>query len=361
LANRGVTFIISLTGDGSKDLLGGLNTQSTAWRQLFDAAVQIDSKLIGLNGGTFYADFQNESGRNGSDLLTGDLQKFDNIDADGRTQLSELWYQQVLFEGAVRIKAGKADANTDFDVIDNGGDFINSSAQNSPTIFPLPSYPDTATCVSLFLTSKNGWWGSAGVFDGSLARGVETGSFGPRLFFQDPDDLFYIGEAGKRWGTAANELPGKISVGGWYDTNHFLQFNGHLRDGTGGLYAELDQTLWKPANAGSDDPRNLGMFLTIGNADRRVSTIDQFGGGGLAWMGPLPHRENDVFGIGVDAAHISSEAGLPKDHEIATELFYRIQMTSTFAVQPDLQYIAAPGGKDTPDAVVATLRLQAQF
>ena len=63
-----------------------------------------------------------------------------NADADGRTQIAELWYQQLFLDQKVRVKVGK-DANSEFAVPQNGVAFLNSSFGHSPTI-AMPTYPD---------------------------------------------------------------------------------------------------------------------------------------------------------------------------------------------------------------------------
>jgi carbohydrate-selective porin OprB len=42
-------------------------------------------------------------------------------------------------------------------------------------------------------------------------------------------------------------------------------------------------------------------------------------------------------------------------------LFYRVQVTPWFAIKPDLQYIANPGGKGLGDAIALTVRLEVHF
>ena len=71
----------------------------------------------------------------------GDLQVFDKQNSAPFLQVYELWYQQKLFEGKLRLKLGKVDANSEFSVIDNGLPFINSSTQVSPTISGFPTFP----------------------------------------------------------------------------------------------------------------------------------------------------------------------------------------------------------------------------
>lgn len=90
-------------------------------------------------------------GRNGSDDA-GDFQGFSNIDADRDFfQASEYWWKQRLFGDKLRIKVGKAAANSEFAFVASAGDFINLSAGFSPTIFLLPSYPEPALGVNAFV------------------------------------------------------------------------------------------------------------------------------------------------------------------------------------------------------------------
>ncbi len=42
---------------------------------------------------------------------------FDKLNFSPYLQVFELWYQQKLFDGRLRIKLGKVDANTEFSVI----------------------------------------------------------------------------------------------------------------------------------------------------------------------------------------------------------------------------------------------------
>jgi porin len=362
LSDKGILVNADILIDGSRSLRGGLDTAGSAWRNLFEATVSIDTKpLINFDGGLVFLDFQNQSGRNGSEDLVGDLQIFSNIDADGRTQLAQCWYQQTLFGGVLRIKAGKVDAASEFDKPDNGGQFIHSSAGYSTSIFVIPTYPDPATAFNVFVQPGAGFYVGAGVYDGSLARGVETGAQGPRTFFHDPYDLFYIGEAGRRWTVDDGRLPGRFGFGAWHNTNRFERFDGTKQTGAGGFYALFDQTLYRPAGIPTTDPRGIGLFLMAATSDGAVSQIDGNLGGGIVWTGPIPGRDHDVAGFGIQAAHLSSSAGFKTDHEVAFETFYRVQLTPWFSLKPDMQYIASPGGNGTPDALVATLRIEVDF
>src|ERR1700759_1868267 len=99
-----------------------------------------------------------------------------------------------MLAGRLRIKVGKVDAPTEFAAPAGGAGVLNSSFGYSPTLFLLPTYPDPAMSVNAFYYPAPWLSFSAGVYDGSGERGVLTGSYGPKYFFNGPGDYFFIGE-----------------------------------------------------------------------------------------------------------------------------------------------------------------------
>ncbi len=198
LEDLGIFVDAFLTMDTSGVLRGGVNEGDTAFRYLLDLTLALDTeKLVGLEGGTAFADFQIQHGKNGSNDV-GDAQGISNVDADGFEQLARLWYQQGFWDGAVRVKIGKVDSNTEFAYVENGARFLNSSFGHSPNIVSMPTYPDPATSANVFVSPGAGLSAGFGVYDGAAQTGVRTGRTGPRTFFGEPSDLFLIGEVGAR-------------------------------------------------------------------------------------------------------------------------------------------------------------------
>ncbi len=357
LEDRGIAFTFSLTVDWSVNTVGGANTEGSTWRHLFDAGITVDTeRLVGLQGGTFYVLFQQHHGDDGSED-TGDIQAYDNIDADGRTQISELWYEQRVLDGALGLRFGKMDVNGVFAAPETAGEFINSSFGFSPTIFVLPTYPDSATGLAVFVEPTDWLYVNAGLFDGALQEGIATGSRGPSSFFGDPADLFLIGEAGVRW--TLRSLPGRAALGIWHHTGTFDEFDGDTTDGTTGAYGIVEQMLF----AENDDAdQGIGAFLQYGWADEDVSEIAHHFGGGLSWTGAIPSRDADTLGIGFSFVALSDEADFTGDDEIAYELFYAFRVTEYSSIKADVQYITDPGGDAAnSDALVMTLRFQVDF
>ena len=343
---------VVLVADGSAVLAGGVRRRG-AVRGLLDVGARLDLEPTVGVAGTLNVLLQGQAGRDGSRDV-GDLQAYSNIDGPDLAQVSELWYERELsrHDGEGRLLLGKFDANNEFAYTEHGALFLQSSMGYSPTILPFPSYPNPAFGGALFWESGPGWYGGVGVFDGAQQAGVQTGSLGPGTLFGEPSDLFLIAEGGARWG---EELAGRLAVGAWHHTGEFDGFDGSVVDGTSGAYAVFDQQLERLANG-----IGRGLFLQVGLARETVSAIDLHLGGGLAFDG-LGADSSDTAGLGVSYAGLSDATGAPfdEDFELATEGFYRWQVSDEVVLQPDLQYIVHPGGRsEVDDALVFTLRVE---
>lgn len=348
--------------EGFNNFRGGLRTDRMVGASTVDLSLTADTeKLLHWPGGTFYVDIEDHAGGNPTTELVGDLQVFDKLNTAPYLQVFELWYQQKLFAGKVRLKIGKVDANSEFSVIDNGLEFENSSAQVSPTVFLLPTTPDPMPSVNLFFTPRPAWYAAFGVYDAN--RTVNFGNLhgSPEEAQLSDNGVFLIGEVGLRWRQApVAGHAGNLKLGTWGHTGTFTRFDGGQQHGTSGWYAIFDQTLWRPPGGVAAAGRGVRVFLEYGSTQNRITVIDWHAGGGLAWTGPLAARPEDVTGFTPQYAHISSQAALPHAYELALEWFYKAQITPWAALQPDLQFIEHPGGR-YPAALVGTLRLAVDF
>lgn len=359
LDDQGVVIDPSLTLDVSRNLRGGVSTRQTIARYLFDLNITVNAeRRWGWTGATLFVDLQSFDGRTGEEIV-GDYQIFSNIDAVPVTQVPQMWIEQQWREGAVRLKVGMVDANSEFAFTEHGAEFLNSSMGFSPTIFVMPTYPDPATSINLFWKPADWLQLGGGVYDGAGQRGVPTGSRGPRTLLNEK--LFVIGEAVLNLEPWAGR-PGRAAAGVWRHTGDFDAFDGSRKTGTGGWYALLDQQLWAESPGDTDDSQGLALFVQTGAADPRVSEVTRHVGGGLAWQGLLPGRDDDVLGVGISWVRFSRQAGFAAPGETATELFYKTAVTPWAAWTLDLQHIRAPGGQPgRRDALVATSRLILRF
>jgi porin len=369
LEDRGVSVEATYLADFFYNTRGGLNTSDAdQYRGLFDFSLTIDTGTLGLwQNGTFLLDFQDIHGRDITERHVGDLQVLNNSDAPSRTQLAEFWYEHAFFDGKLRVKIGKMDANADFDALDYGGEFIHSSPGFSPTI-PLPTYPDPALGAAVFVEPADWMYLSAAVYD---AEG-EGDRSGFETAFHGDDASFSIVELGFRpvFRLAGRELPGTYRVGGWYHSGEwdriFNDLDGRLsprtRRGNAGLYLAFDQLAYKEQPSDEEDEQGLGVFFQFGWAPSSVNEITQHYGGGLQYVGLVPGRDDDVTGVTVQHVSLGSTTqSLDKRYsETAIEMFYKYQLTPFFSLKPDVQYIVNPGGGGR-DALVVGIRTEISF
>jgi porin len=391
LANQGITFDPILLVDYTKVLHGGLNTRGESFREHFDFPITFDTeKLVGLKGGTFYIAYQSHNGPNADLRLVGDAQQVTNLTnvVGSRSQLGQLWYQQKFFDDTLRLKVGKMDGGADFEVMEDAQAFLNNSYATVPTLYLMPEFPETATGVEVFYEPKSHFYAGVAVFDGSQGRGFHPGKLALNHAFDRADDLFFIAEAGQRYKlhVGSQEYPGKVAAGAWWDTNPFPRLDGNGRaDGTGGVYAILDQLVWKPAGKPAevsantavgqvtaqpqeeDTPGGIAATCSVNWCDPRVNPIDANALVGLAWTGPLPKRPIDILGVGATWAHFSGDYNTRDPYELTFETFYRIRFTQYVSLKPDLQYVIHPTGSGfhgqqlIPDALVLNVRLEMSF
>jgi porin len=367
LAGRGISIDPVLTLDFASNFRHGNDTNGSAFLHILNLYVTVETEpLFGFEGGTFYADLLTQNGQSPSDEA-GDYQLISEYDYGGRTQVSEIWYEQQLLNETLRVRVGKIDANAEFCYAENSFDFSNGglnyafpiSQFNFMPTAPDPSFGGTAFVTLAGLPNGVEPYVGVGVFDGALQEGRETGRLGPETLYDDPSDLYFVGEVGSRF-----DLDGKpwvVKLGAFHHTGTFDEFDGGSDNGNTGFYALLDAKLWKEVPADEEDEQGLGTFLVYDTADSDVTEVDHHFAGGLAWTGALPGRDADVFGVGASYAHFSGGAGFLDTGELSVETFYKLAVTEFLSVKADLQYIKDPGGAGLEDALVGLVRVQVAF
>ncbi len=345
----GVDLEIAYLLDTSVVVEGGAR-RGTAGRSLVDLNLTFDlERLLSVTGTTLFVDLHHLRGRNGSDDV-GDLQGISNIDGEPVTELAEAWVESRLAADRVRLKAGKVDANTEFAYAAAAGDLLHASAGVTPTIVGLPTYPDPAWSVNLFVYPTAASYAGIALYDGSSVTGAATGTHAPDWGFAG--DRFWIGEAGVARHRA------RLGVGLWHHTGFLPRFDGTTTSGTTGAYGVAESRVWQPTDD-TEEGRGLSCFLLVGWADDAVAEVGRHLTLGGRWAGPWAGRPNDAAAAMLSFADLSDAKGAPfVGDETAVELTYRLQITPFLAIQPDLQWIRHPSG-DPPldDATVVSVRL----
>lgn len=361
LENGGLTIAGSFTLDWSSVFSGGAENRAYTRRWLdINATVDFD-KLFGWKGGSVYVDFQHYGGETGNPV--GDAQGTDALITPRHLdQVAELWFQQVFFDGMLRVKAGKIDANVDFAFIPCATGFISYNGSWSPNFIGQPTYPDPATGVLAFVYPTDNLYVGFGFFDGATQDGLHTGSRGPATFFSDSksDSWYFIGEVGLTWKELGSFGSGILAAGGWGHTGDFARFEGGVEDGSAGAYVLFQQQFIRRDGEGNES-KGLFGFARWNHADEDVSLIANHVSAGAVLKGTFTSRDADECGVMWSLGDLSSRSGADgNEHEV--ELYYKLQLFGSVSITPSIQYINNPGGNPTlDDAWVGTLSFVVAF
>lgn len=354
----GAELALIYTGEPIANLDGGLKTGGTYLNTL-DVILEADlERSFGIPGLTVVLYGLYNAGQFSEDYV-GDAQGVSNIDAPDEVQLYEAWVEWVPGGEGVSVKAGLYDLNSEFDVIDTAGLFINSShgmgAEYAQSGLNGPStYPDTSVALRLRdAVGAGGYW-QAALLDGSPSDpDNRDNSPSHDISFSSDEGALLAAEAGWSGGDW-----NKIALGAWGYTASFHTLTGTTpsgeplkRDGNAGIYGILDRNLWQGGQA------TLAGFLRVGYAAPRFNQFSSYLGTGASLSGFWAARAEDQLGLAVATAFTGSdfresqqaEGFGADDYEMNIELTYRAPVTEWLVLQPDLQYIINPGTDPTLD------------
>ncbi len=347
------------TGEVLSNTRGGLNTnRATRYRGMFEIVLNADlESLFGLQGMSLFVNAGNVHGQPISIPDVGDWQFVSNIDSSPKTQftqLNEYWLRQQLSD-TVWFKFGRIDANADFGFADLAGDFSNASFGQMPTV-ALPVWPFQSFGATGFINMTDDLLLAAGTYQGNklgstwgIPVGGKTG---------------YVTMGHLEWKTASgpDELPGTWRLGSWYQSGDWNEITtapiGEVFSFNYGFWATADQMLFKEESSG-DIGQGLGTFFEYGWSPEDRNFLRQSFGAGLVYRGLIDRRDDDVLGIGLARVEFGTPTKAVNGFtwENTWELFYKYQARPYFSIQPDLQYVANPGGNGR-DAVVTGLRFE---
>ena len=373
LSSRGLAVGLSLTQIYQQNIHGGLSTHRRAGRYAgsYDLELEFDlDTLANLNGGSVYVLAEGSWSEGIDGPAVGSIFGV-NDDAGGyrSVDITELYYQQSLLDGAFKVRLGKLNLTGGFEcqgcpvafdgnawANDETAQFLNGALVNNPTI----PFPDNGLGLIVYFQPTDCCYVAAGVAD-TQADARETGF---NTAFNGHDYFFYILEAGlaPQIPSAKGPLQGAYRLGLWYDPQpkDRLAGTGSKQDNVG-LYISADQVFW-PENDNPDDSQGLAIFARYGLADDKVNEIQYFWSVGAQYQGLIPSRDDDVLGCAVAQGRLSNYAGFSASHETVAEFYYNAQVAPWLSITPSLQYVTNPGGnKVLDDALLVGLRLQMAF
>jgi porin len=143
-----------------------------------------------------------------------------------------------------------------------------------------------------------------------------------------------------------------------------------------GLYATVDQVLFREGAADDPAKQGLGAFARGGYAPADRNLVEWALDGGLVYRGLIPTRDWDALGVSAAWMWMSRDIAdgqrvvngvapgsfVPVDYEGLFELTYKAQLTAWWTLQPSVEWVAHPGGSSgNRDAWVVVLMTTLRF
>src|ERR1700677_837023 len=374
LGDKGVLFQLNYSGEYFADISGGMRRGGN-YEGLLTLALTLDlKKVAGWDGATFYASALYPHGDGITNKYVGDYNMLSNIDAYDSFRLYELWLEQKSGDDKLSIRAGQLVLDNYFLVSDNAALFINSTFGVPGIVthdFTAPTFPAGSLGIRLRYDPSPSFYLQAMVADGDPGAQDGNDRHGVLFDLSRSSGAMGFAEAGyvvKRPDGNAR-LGGSYKIGGFYSTSFYPDnSSGQLHHGDGGVYAVIDQQLYRAPGSTKDAFQGLGAFGRIGYAPDDRNPVFFYFDTGINYTGLLPNRPKDNFGVAFSYEKLSDKllqpTGLPvpSHRENVLEATYLANLNNWFSLQPDLQYIVNPGGfLTTRNAVVAGIRFNISF
>ena len=366
--NSGVRLGGLWMGDVNEAMSGVHGRRFTA-NNLFIADLSIDlEKAFGWKGGLFGTEFLQFNGQP-TNRDAGVAQGYNSITGSpplNRSELYQLWLRQEFCHKKLTVRVGKTVPIYHFNNVskpvptDNPAVYIPSVSGliytpifvNTTLLGAIGGYYNSVYGVTVSISPIKEAYVNVGVYDGNLARGVQTGLTGPHF----NGYYFSIAEGGYGW---AGAKPGIAALGGWYQSGR-LKNGDQVQTGTGGFYLFGSQALWiRKSNAESKG--NVSGFYQFGWNHSRTLPMNLFAGAGLTCFSLITSRPNDSFGAGLAWSRLNRHQ-FSRSSELMLQGYYQMQLYSSIYFQPVLSYIPNPGAEPHRSNVCAlTARMTALF
>ncbi len=391
LLNDGIKISGHYVSEVAGNPAGGLE-QGGAYADEFGIGLDVKSTLFGWDGGTFHGLINERAGSDLSKDKIGNLLTVQEIYGDGQTvRITQLSYEQTLFNGALDVEAGDINTENNFAT---GPKYYGSSL--------WCSFQDNAICGTPIAApvNSNGYVAYPAASLGArvelfLTRSfyVETGAYevNPSLFLAS--NGFKLGTNGAEGVAVPVEigittyfggLAGNYRAGAYYDkssndtvigqVSKFLPAGSPLlttlpssmQSGRYGGWVLADQAIQQDASR----KQGTVLFGAFEWGDRETSLITWYGEAGVVRTGTFPGRAADSLAVGFAVANINSQLlAYEKAHdtpataqEMLLEANYGVAVAPWLTIRPGVQYVWHPDGEDERrNAVVLMLKTNVAF
>ncbi|MDC0534385.1 carbohydrate porin [Francisellaceae bacterium] len=365
----GIRFGGAWVGDANYLISGGIpDAQKWTFNSLLLLSLDLDTKKMGgWEGGMFGVEFLQFDGQE-TNQQAGSVQGYNSLPGPeplNRSQLYQLWFRQAFFNDALIFRIGKSVPTDDFGnvirPVQDGtqkqsipavsGLIFTPVFINTTSLGVMPGYYNSAYGVTINFAPIDEWYLSYGIYDGSVAQGVQTGiKMGPQF----NGTYFTIAETGSSWLLGESELPGRIGVGAWYQHGEINGPPGINDDSATGFYLFGSQRLWyKSPNV---DNSGISIYYQYGYNDSDALPMNQYVGAGLTAFALVPDRPGDSFGFGTALSWLNKNS-FNRSSELMFQLYYQAQVIGSIYLEPVISYIPTPGaGQDLDPAWAGTVR-----
>ncbi|SFH92939.1 carbohydrate porin [Bradyrhizobium sp. cf659] len=388
LANKGLNFGATYIADNIGNVSGGVARGAIHFGRL-DLSVDADlDKLVGWTGGRFYANAFVIYGRGLSRNYVQNLATISEIEALPDQRLYNAYFEQSFFGDRLNIRAGQQAADVEFFDSQTDDLFINGTfgwpaikASNLPAGGPAPPIAVPGIRVKAALSDQITAYGA--VFNGDPSG---PGDADPQLrdhhglAFRVNDPPWVIGQVRFNYDIdiGGRPLAGNFTPGAWkhygsFDSQRFTAEGLSIADPSGsgvpaklrgnyGIFAVIEQVLYRPPevkdNSTSASIPGITAFgrIAYGPPDRNL--IDLYVDGGIGFVGFVPSRPLDRFGVAMAYMRISNTArnldldtqaftGVQspvRSNETLIEMIYEAHVKPGWLVAPYFQYVFRPSG-----------------
>ena len=309
------------------------------YQGLYNLSLDLDSEKMKLyKGGKFHILYQaGNKGINSMEFLNSysDLSSYDPMQSIN--QISELYYEHSFKDDIFNIKIGKQDANSDFQALDTGFEFLNLSFSYLDNT-PMPLFPSQQMGVRARLKLPHDIYIQDGFYDGNLSAGAS-----PKSFFTGKNNYLNMTEVYKL--TNFKGKGGKYLIGGWIKTGKYDTNKDSIGRNNYGFYAGFEQKL---TYRFEDKSGGLSIFSQFGYSRGDINDVPYYYGAGLVFKGITENRKDDSIGLAFGWHQFNRFLHRTENStaEKVIELFYKIKLTEFFYIQPDVQYIIKPYGTE---------------
>ena len=356
---EGYQFEAVYTGEIWSNVSGGIKSGSRYLDNL-DLILDVDiAEAWGFGAGRLFIYGLYNNGNTFSDDLGGDLQVVSNIDAGHAWRVYEFWYE--FGEGPWSIRTGLYDLNSEFDVSETGGLFLNSShgmgidisqtGENGPSIFPVSSLTLRGAIQTDDFTVR------IAVLDG--VPGNPDNSASNTINLGGDDGVLTVAEMAARISESS-----RLWSGYWRYSSEFERpFSGGRTKGNDGWYVGVESRIEIGTLA-------VAGFVRYGQANEQLNAVEGYLGTGIVIDAPIVSRPKDQLGLAVASArlaepyrnHLNLIVNNAQRREISWELTYRAQISKHLVIQPNIQFIQSPSASSAiDDALVVGLRFEITY